>query len=145
MTTRRGFFKLMAGAAAMAAVPSIAVPNIAPTIFCNGIDCDSAGLDALIRGKVVQFSNPELAAQIGWRGNVLQLAGDFVIKSPIKPGTHLSHKVLTGGKFELHSSLFDLTDTQSFTVSHCIFNMDRCGPGDYAIKLRDNVQYGVGA
>ena len=77
-TTRRGFFRLAAGAVALASVPGLvkAKGNV-PTIWADGIHNDAPGLNALIRGDVVEFMKPELASKIGWRGNVLDFGGQW--------------------------------------------------------------------
>jgi hypothetical protein len=77
-TTRRGFFRLAAGAAAVAALPvSFKAAADVPMIWADGIHNDAPGLNALIRGDAVQFFRPELADKIGWRGNVLDFGGQW--------------------------------------------------------------------
>jgi hypothetical protein len=98
-TSRRGFFKLLAGAAALAAVPAPAVTSSVPIIWCDGIHDDTPGLSALIRGETVEFADASMADHIGWRGDVLFLAGMFTIKTPVQIGTECSGKILTGGDF----------------------------------------------
>jgi hypothetical protein len=77
-TTRRGFFRLAVGAAAVAAlpVPFKAAADV-PMIWADGIHNDAPGLNALIRGEVVQFFRPELADKIGWRGDTLDFGGQW--------------------------------------------------------------------
>ena len=143
MTTRRGFFKLMAGAAAMAAVPSIAITKAVPVIFCNGVDCDSAGLDALIRGEVVEFANPDLAAHIGWRGDVLQLAGDFTVKEPVKLPKANTSKTLTGGKFTFYGDGFDLTGARGWHITKNMLSFDDSAPKGSRMVFSNNWAMGV--
>lgn len=84
--SRRNFFKLAVGAAAAVAVtPSIIIERV-PKIYCDGIHCDAEGLNALIKGDVVEFADPSLASSIGWRGSVLHLDSprDFSIRAPIR-------------------------------------------------------------
>lgn len=61
--TRRGFFRLAAGAVALASVPGLLKANgNVPTIWADGIHNDAPGLNALIRGDVVEFSDVRKAA-----------------------------------------------------------------------------------
>lgn len=74
--TRRGFFRLTAGAVALAAVPGpVKAKGNVPTIWADGIHNDAPGLNALIRGEVVEFADTRKAAGIGWRGTFLDLGG----------------------------------------------------------------------
>jgi hypothetical protein len=85
-TTRRGFFRLAAGAAAAVAVANLPshLAEAAPILWADGVHDDAAALNALIRGGVVRFAHPEKAALIGWRGNALHLGGFRIrVESPI--------------------------------------------------------------
>lgn len=62
--TRRGFFRLVAGAASLAVVPAPA--TALPIIYSDGIHCDSDGIEALTRGEPVEFLNADDASRIGW-------------------------------------------------------------------------------
>jgi len=93
---RRSFFKLLAGGAVVAAMPSLALnlSNI-PTIWADGKHDDSEGLQALIDGKEVEFKNPELTRGMGWRDNVLHLGGaTFLTKNTITFDEQFSGKTL---------------------------------------------------
>lgn len=98
---RRSFFKLLAGGAVVAAMPSLALnlSNI-PIIWGDGKHDDSAGLQALIYGKEVEFKNPELTRGMGWRGDVLFMgAATFMVKSVLNIDDRFSGKTLNGGKY----------------------------------------------
>lgn len=73
-TTRRSFFKLIAGAALapIAAKAAAILPSV-PMIWGDGIHDDLEGFQALFDGKVVEFANPEMAHGAGWFGNELRL------------------------------------------------------------------------
>lgn len=109
---RRSFFRLIAGAAAMAAVPRAAVHAAPQVIWCDGIHDDAPGLSALIHGEVVEFMRPEMADRIGWRDTFsrdteyLSLDGDFFLKTPIRlePFTG-GHRMIKGGRFRVAPDL----------------------------------------
>lgn len=65
-STRRGFFKLIAGAAALAAVPAPSKP--VPILWGDGIHDDAPAFLALLDGEPVEFADPSMAKDIGWRG-----------------------------------------------------------------------------
>lgn len=73
--TRRTFFKLLAGAAAVVALPASTFIPDAPMVWGDGIHDDAPGLNALIRGDAVQFADPAMASKVGWRGNVFDFGG----------------------------------------------------------------------
>lgn len=83
---RRGFFKLIAGAAAVVAVPKVLLAlEPIETIYCDGVNCDADGLAALMMGKTVRFANPEMTKGIGWRGEWLDLGGNtFTLEKSCK-------------------------------------------------------------
>lgn len=85
MTTRRGFFRLLAGAAALSAVPPSVMASVieaeVPTFWCDGIGDDGPAFTALMRGDVVRFARPELAEGVGWMDDVLYL-GNLRMTSP---------------------------------------------------------------
>jgi hypothetical protein len=97
---RRVFFKLVAGAAALAAVPNIGLAKSAVTIFADGINDDGPGLNALLRGEVVEFAKPEMARLIGWRGNTLELNGIFRLDTQILIDDSFYGKKLEGGVYK---------------------------------------------
>lgn len=39
-----------------------------PTIYADGIHCDAAGINALLRGEEVTYASPEIQAAIHWDG-----------------------------------------------------------------------------
>ena len=116
---RRGFFKLIAGAAVVAATPIEALTSSdAPTIYCNGVDCDAAGLNALLRGEVVRFETPEMANHIYWRGDVLHLNGKFQVHMPLQI-SGMDGKTLDGGEFEVHSRVcFRVMDSSNMVFQN---------------------------
>ena len=67
MTTRRGFMQLLAGAmlAPVSAKAAYAAPSV-PLIVGDGVHDDTAGLNALLRGDVVEFANVALGENAGW-------------------------------------------------------------------------------
>lgn len=132
--SRRGFFKLAAGAAAMVAVPSVLISEHVPTIYCDGVNCDAAGLAALMAGKAVQFAASDMAGKIGWAGGTLNLSGDFLILEPVIAPDQMSGKVLSGGRYNLHSSFLDLTGVTGVTVTGCEIDITNCPPGCHGIK-----------
>lgn len=116
---RRNFFKLIAGAAVVAAAPIGPLAKV-PMIYCNGVDCDAEGLTALFRGDVVEFAHPELAEHIYWQGDVLNLAGEFQVHTPIEI-SGMGRKVLRGGRYDIYSDVgFRVSDSSNliFTEMH---------------------------
>ena len=98
---RRSFFKLLAGGAVVAAMPSLALNHAnVPIIWGDGKHDDAAGLQSLIDGKEVEFKNPELARGMGWRGDVLFMGtGTFAVKSVLQIDERFSGKTLKGGTY----------------------------------------------
>ena len=84
-TTRRGFFKLIAGAAVIPVVAKADFVGRLPVIYGDGVHDDAAGLNALFRGEVVEFANAGMADSAGWSGAVFQMPiGKFRIATPIE-------------------------------------------------------------
>ncbi|WP_226629412.1 hypothetical protein [Alloyangia pacifica] len=81
--TRRNFLRASAGVSAASAAPvgSVQAALQTPTIYSDGENNDADGLAALMRGEAVRYARPELARDIGWQGDVLRLAGDFVVNA----------------------------------------------------------------
>ncbi len=65
--TRRGFFKLVAGAASLITVPAPAFAL--PIIYGDGVHCDADGIEALLQGEEVEFRKINDANYIGCRGD----------------------------------------------------------------------------
>lgn len=82
MTTRRDFFKLALGAAALTAIPAPVTAAPIPTIYADGVHCDAAGLRALASGEAVEILRPDVLAGTGWRDGRLHLKGDFSVREP---------------------------------------------------------------
>lgn len=99
-TTRRSFFRLVAGAAALVAVPMPALSK-AETIWCDGVNDDGPGITALLRGEAVRFRDPSMAERIGWKSKWrLALDGKFTIRTPIIVDHTFKGKVITGGAYD---------------------------------------------
>jgi hypothetical protein len=99
--SRRGFFKLVAGAAALVALPRAAVAKRFETIWCDGVHDDAPGLTALLRGEAVEFADPSLAENILWvTDDALLLDDHFTLHTPVKIGPEFSGKMLVGGRYE---------------------------------------------
>ena len=115
--SRRNFFKLVAGAMAVpvAAKLALALPNI-PVIWGDGIHNDAPGLNALIRGEVVEFQNAKLAAHVGWHGDSLVFgSGTFKINEPIV-FEGLENKAFSYGTFMASS---DFSGEAMFKMRDC--------------------------
>lgn len=85
MTTRRGFFKLVAGAAiaSVGAKAASILPDV-PILWGDGIHDDTCAFQALIDGKVVEFADPRKAVGAGWFNDILILPhGDYRMKAAI--------------------------------------------------------------
>jgi hypothetical protein len=107
-TTRRSFFKLLAGAAVVAASPSLAL-NLAniPVIYADGVHDDSEGFQALLEGGVVEFKSPELAKEIGWRGDTLYMGNvTLTTNKTIILNERFSGKTLSGGTYKCNGQMF---------------------------------------
>lgn len=81
MTTRRGFFRLLAGAAIapIAAKVAAALPGV-PVIWGDGIHDDFEGLQALVDGRVVEFADAAMAEGAGWFGSTMRFPrGEFLV------------------------------------------------------------------
>lgn len=107
MTTRRGFFKLLAGAA-LAPVASKAaalLPSI-PVLYGDGVHDDTEAFQALLDGKVIEFADAGMAEGAGWFGDVLNLPrGIFRVTSTPVMGGSSSHpwrdKIISGNGAKL--------------------------------------------
>ena len=86
MTTRRNFFKLMAGAAlAPVAAKAAAILADVPILYGDGVHDDAPALNALIRGEVVEFMQPDMAVGVGWVGDYLRMpSGAFRVRSTVQ-------------------------------------------------------------
>jgi hypothetical protein len=82
---RRAFFQILAGAAIAPVLPKIALAMPAPFLWGDGIHDDSAALQALIDGAVVEFSE-HVTPRGGWVAeNVLQVPGGrFYLAEPLQ-------------------------------------------------------------
>lgn len=110
-TTRRQFFKLTAGAAALTAMPDLTLASDVPVIWADGVHDDGPGLSALLRGEVVEFASAKAAKAIEMVGDKV-LFGDrakFRLSSPIviPPGRHVT---LQGGSFLCNDGVSLLVD-----------------------------------
>ena len=103
--SRRSFFRLAVGAAAVVAVP-IPLGDVAriPVLYGDGVHDDAEGLNALIRGEEVSFADPAMASRVGWRKGFLDLGGvTFHVKTPVlvdsgrQPPIHLRNMDLSSG------------------------------------------------
>ena len=94
--SRRGFLKLTIAAGIVAALPV----KVFATIYCDGINCDADGFNALMRGETVYFKTPELAQSIRWEGDNLYLGGNrFTISKPIIMEHDPSKITINNGNF----------------------------------------------
>ncbi len=121
-TTRRGFFKLVAGAAALAAVPAAAITKPLPMIYCDGVNDDGPGLTALMSGDAVEFLQPEMEKYIGWSGDILMLSGYFTIKTTVKAPPSFSEKCIIGGMFQTYCMGFDFTEAPFCRLEYVTIN-----------------------
>ena len=71
---RRGFFRLVAGAALAPVVAKVgqAFP-LPPILWGDGVHDDTAALQALIDGEIVEFADRTIADGCGWIEDVLHL------------------------------------------------------------------------
>lgn len=102
--SRRNFFRLAAGAAALVAVPNT---SLAPVIHCDSktLCDDGPGLTALLKGEPVEFLDPSIAKNIGWvTPQHIKLFGNFNLKTPVYIGREFSGKRITGGHYDIFSS-----------------------------------------
>lgn len=87
MTTRRGFFRILAGAA-IAPVISAEVAKAGravPYLWGDGVHDDTEALQALFDGKIVEFSPEIPTAHLGWFGDTLHLPDNkFLIRETIR-------------------------------------------------------------
>jgi len=111
-TTRRGFFQLAIGAAALVAIPAMSKP--VSRVWADGRHDDTEGLQSLIHGDVVEFMDT-IPHPIGWVGNTLHLyGGAYLLKSPIVLDRRMSGKTLHGGDFMIQGDVgFIVTDGAS--------------------------------
>ena len=91
--SRRGLFKLVAGAGVIAAMPSQAFSRIS-TIFCDGINCDADGFEALLRGEDVIFNTPSHTSGIYWSGDTLINKLHLYAERTITLGSEVSGKFI---------------------------------------------------
>lgn len=83
MTTRRGFFKLMAGAALapVAAKAASILPDV-PVLWGDGVHDDTESFQALLDGRVVEFADPKKAVGAGWFDDTLIVPrGEYRMKT----------------------------------------------------------------
>lgn len=83
---RRSFFRLVAGAALapVAAQAASILPDV-PILWGDGVHDDAPALNALIRGEVIEFAQPEMAHGVGWFGDYLNLPdGVFYLEDTIR-------------------------------------------------------------
>lgn len=99
--SRRGFFKLVAGSAALVSVsgPIGSALLSVETIYCDGVHDDAPGLNALLRGEIVRFVQPELAEGIGWSGDTLHMNGSFTVRQPIEIEARERDTFFAGGEY----------------------------------------------
>lgn len=83
-TTRRGFFKLLAGAA-IAPVLTSEVKAAVPLILGDGIHDDGPGLNALLRGEVVEIAGDLDAMGFYYDDRILALApATYALGEPLE-------------------------------------------------------------
>jgi len=120
--TRRGFFKLVAGAMAVpvAAKIAMAMPSV-PMIYADGINDDAPGINALLRGDVVEFADARIGAGIGWRGDTLHFSGEpMTIKTTVFVPERPTHFTIDNIHIEEHRE-FD---------GHCLIQIESRMPLD---------------
>ena len=120
MTTRRGFFKLIAGAAiAPVAAKAAALMPSAPILWGDGVHDDTEALQALLDGRVVEFVDASMAQGAGWSGDYFRMPnGIFRTTAPIRMGSE-DGPVHSGKVFDGNYSQFN------------------CEGGHHAIELRN--------
>lgn len=126
--TRRGFLQLLGGAVVAAAAPipsasSAAIPKY--LIVGDGVHDDAAGLNALMRGEIVEFVDMRMGLDCGWNGNLFQMpTGVFRISEPIKIGgtkeAPWEYVVISGSGSEIKAD-----DCTALEISHSK-NSDFC-------------------
>ncbi|MDE2342113.1 MAG: hypothetical protein KGL63_01755 [Betaproteobacteria bacterium] len=121
-TTRRGFFKLVAGAALVPVAARVAKTLPTPILYGDGVHNDTIALQTLVDGGVVEFADARMAQNAGWFGNVLRLpAGTFKIDTTLMFGRDdqkwigrtvdgKGSKIIAGAPMQYVLSVQDATD-----------------------------------
>lgn len=124
MIGRRGFFRLIAGAAAIAVAPKVALASPCEVIWCDGVNDDAPGISALIRGETVQFMNQEHAKRIRWDGDTLLMDGDFTIHTPVRIGPEFNGKTIRGGQYRYSCiTVFNASGASGFSFEDMWFSV----------------------
>ena len=122
-TTRRTLFKLIGGALVASQVPlKLASAAKVPLLYCNGKDCDAAGLEAMLMGEPFSFATRELMNKyVGDYTNNFNFTGlpDMLIKRTVElSGMTDTAITFSGvhGKIKDNEPIFHIRDTRSFSV-----------------------------
>lgn len=125
MTTRRRFFQLLAGAAlAPVAAKAAAILPSVPLLYGDGAHDDTAALNALLRGDVVEFG-PKLSGDGGWGQIIgrplLRLpSGQYRITGPVRMANMPDGAIVdfTGSvvHWEHSGSAIEVEDCQDLTI-----------------------------
>lgn len=114
--TRRSFFRLAAGAVALAAVPAPVLSAGEPTLWADGINCDADGIMAMFRGETVRFIQPDIASRIIRNGTSINFGkARIFLRKPV----HLSSRGGLIAVTDLHLHILDGFD------------------GNYALEISD--------
>jgi hypothetical protein len=121
--------QMLAGAMIAPVLPKIAMalPSV-PMIWGDGIHDDAPGLNALIRGEVVEFVRPEMGIGSGWvKPGIIQMPhGVFKVDAPVRfsgikdamiygqAGTYIQSKDFDG------DAVIVLEDSTGCTIQHFI-------------------------
>ena len=126
-TTRRTLFKLIGGALVASQVPlKLASATKVPLLYCNGKDCDAAGLEAMLQGEPFSFATRELMNKyVGDYTNNFNFTGlpDMLVERTVRiSGMFDTDIKFSGvhGKMRHNEPIFHVRDTNHFNLSGSI-------------------------